>query len=328
VDVPFGAGVTAQLITQWLKTDNGVLALRAQGQILSLETPLTVETDDRGVYIDQGETQRIALQVRYKNEVPPAGTNVYVFQYFPWLLKLGSGSWSLFGSTPPPTSEDPGVEVCNVLPRTSFLNIPQFVLSVDDKGNAGVNVSSQAPGFPILVYYPVKGLTVEFQASVNFGFIPPPKFSIGTSYYSVARVLPFNDDLYSQFVHCWNGTGSYAGQPQYDRLQAWRFVYGKILYVYDMIFPVMDLFMPLGDLMRVEGGDRPADGDDHRGHGSLQHALHAGDPRPVRRQAQGPRSLGKPGGPQVPADADLESRPSLSQPSLSRRTPPNREREG
>lgn len=253
VDVPFGPGVTADLIHQWLGAGNGSLALRAQGQILSQETPLTVETDDRGVYIDQRETQRISLQVRYKNAPPPPGTIVYICQYFPWLLKLGSGSWSLFGSTP--TSADPE-PVCNVLARTPFLNVPPppFFVAVDANGNAGFNASSQAPGFPILMYYPaLGGQSLQSQTPVTFGFAQPPNFSIGTAYYSVARVLPFDDGLMQRFVDCWNATGSYAGTQPYNRLQAWHFVYGNILYVYDMIFPVMDLFMPLGNLVRVEG---------------------------------------------------------------------------
>ncbi|HEV7509564.1 MAG TPA: hypothetical protein VGS07_32115 [Thermoanaerobaculia bacterium] len=252
VDVPFGPDVDAGKISGWLEAGNGVLALRAQGQILSVETPLTIETDDRGVYVDQGETQRITLQVRYKNALPPAGTQVFVFQYFPWLLKLGSGSWSLFNSTPPPPSPEPA-PVCNVLPASPFLSIPQFWLTVDGQGNAGFNITSQAPGFPILVYYPMTGTSVTAQTPVGFGFTPPPGISIGTSFYSVARVLPFDNALVSQFADCWNGTGIYEGQPKHDRLQAWRFVYSNILYVYDMIFPVMDLFMPLGDLVRVEG---------------------------------------------------------------------------
>jgi hypothetical protein len=253
VDVPFGPGVTARLISQWLGADNGVLALRAQGQILSVESPLTVETDDRGVYIDQGQTQRITLQVRYKNALPPPGTVVWVFQYFPWLFKLGSGSWSLFGATPPPTSEDPG-PVCNAYPAWKFLDVWPSSM-VDAEGKAAIKFESAAPGFPILVFYPILPGQAELnpQTSVNFGFSKPPAFSIGTAYYSVARVLPFNDDLMSQFVDCWNGTGAYSGKPKYSRLEAWRFVYGNILYVYDMIFPVMDLFMPLGDLVRVEG---------------------------------------------------------------------------
>jgi hypothetical protein len=254
VDVPFGTGVDAKKINDWLRKDNGVLALRAQGKILSLETPLTVETDDRGVYIDQGGTQTITLQVRYKNAVPPPDTVVWVYQYFPWLFKLGSGSWSLFTnppSTPPPVDPAP---VCNDRPDWKFLDVWPWS-TVDLEGKAIVKIESAKPGFPILAYYPILRGQSELtaQTSVGFGFTPPPAISIGTALFSVARVLPFNDDLLSQFVNCWNGTGSYAGQPKYDRLQAWRFVYGKILYVYDMIFPVMDLFMPLGDLPRVEG---------------------------------------------------------------------------
>ncbi len=255
VDVPFVPGVTADQISQWLGADNGVLALRAQGQILSVETPLTVETDDRGVYIDEGKTQRITLQVRHKNAVPLTGTEVFVFQYFPWMLKLGAGSWSLFNSSPPPESEDPGVPVCNILPTSEFLNVPPSSHQTDAQGNVTVDITSNAPGFPILVYYPQSGKPAPPlpQSSVSFDFIKPPEFSIGTSFYSVARVLPFDDALVSEFVDCWNATGIYTGQPQYDRLQIWHFVYEKILYVYDMIFPVMDLFMPLGDLPRVEG---------------------------------------------------------------------------
>ncbi|HXU33046.1 MAG TPA: hypothetical protein VN851_20965 [Thermoanaerobaculia bacterium] len=252
VDVPFQAGVTAEQIETWLGSQNGQLALRAQGQILSLEAPLTVETDDRGVYIDQGQSQNVQLQVRYKNAIPPPGTGVLAQQYFPWLLDLGTGSWSLFGATPPPTSQDPG-PVCNALPASPYLVYTSSV-PVDPQGNATVTINSQAPGFPILAYYPaLSGQGIVPPASVGFSFAGPGIATIGTSFYSVARVLPFDDALVGQFIDCWNGTGGYAGKPKYNRLEAWRFVYGNILYVYDMIFPVMDLFMPLGDLPRVEG---------------------------------------------------------------------------
>jgi hypothetical protein len=186
--------------------------------------------------------------------VPPAGTQVSVAQDFPWLLELGSGSWSLFGAPPPPpTSQDPG-PVCNALPASPYLSVPNTVVPVDSQGNASVAIASQAPGFPILAFYPyLAGQQPTLQTAVNFGFSSPAAFSIGTAYYSVARVLPFDDALVGQFVDCWNASGAYAGQPQYNRLQAWNFVYRNILYVYDMIFPVMDLFMPLGDLPRVEG---------------------------------------------------------------------------
>jgi hypothetical protein len=253
VDVPFQPGVTQDLIQQWLQQDNGLLALRTQGQILSLEAPLTAQTDNRGVYIDQSQSQQIQLQVRYKNALPPAGTYVQVAQYFPWMLELGSSSWSLFGATPPPTSQDPG-PVCNALPASPYLRIANPFVPVDAQGNAAVGIASQAPGFPILAFYPLlSGQGASYPVNVGFAFSAPGVPTIGSSFYSVARVLPFDDGLLSEFVDCWNGTGSYAGQPKYNRLQAWHFIYGKILYVYDMIFPVMDQFMPLGNLPRVEG---------------------------------------------------------------------------
>lgn len=252
VDVPFDATVDAATVQSWLAPADSLLALRAQGQILSLEAALTVRSDDRGVYIDQGESLDLSLQVRFKNGLPPAGTTVQPAQYFPWLLELGTGSWSLFGATPPPSSADPGV-VCNALPASAYLQNPATV-PVDAAGNATVTISSLAPGFPILAYYPaLPGQSVSPPKSVGFSFAGPSVKTIATSFYSVARVLPFDDGLYAQFADCWNATGAYAGKTPYDRLSAWRFVYGNILYVYDMIFPVMDQFMPLGNLPRVEG---------------------------------------------------------------------------
>ncbi len=252
VDVPFEGGVTGGQIESWLRDLGGQLALSAQGQILSLEAPLTVLTDDRGVYIDQGQSQQIGLQVRAKNALPPAGTNVTVAQYFPWLLELGTGSWSLFGAQPPPPIPSQG-PVCNALPGSPYL-LSTTSVPVDAEGNATVTINSLAPGFPILAYYPaLAGQGVTPPAAVGFSFVAAGVKTICTSFYSVVRVLPFDDALVGQFVDCWNGTGAYVGKPKYDRLEAWRFVYYNILYVYDMIFPVMDRFMPLGDLPRVEG---------------------------------------------------------------------------
>ena len=253
VDVPFEAGVSAPMIDQWLQQDNGLLALRAQGQILSLETPLTVQTDDRGVYVDQGQTQQIQLQVRAKNALPPAGTQVTVAQYFPWLLELGSGSWSLFGATPPPASQDPG-PVCNALPASPYLSVATSTVPVDGQGNATVSITSQAPGFPILAFYPaLAGQPVSPPTTVGFSFSaprrPPDRHRLllrgpgaavrRRAAQPVPRLLERHGEL--------------PGQPKMIVSRLGGSLYGNILYVYDMIFPVMDKFMPLGNLPRVEG---------------------------------------------------------------------------
>ena len=44
---PFASGVTAQEVSQWCA--GGLLALRNQGTVVSLEAPLTAQTDDRAL---------------------------------------------------------------------------------------------------------------------------------------------------------------------------------------------------------------------------------------------------------------------------------------
>jgi hypothetical protein len=253
VDVPLGPGVTAAQVSQWLGPGGGLLALRIRGTIAALEAPLTVETDDRGVYVDECRVQQVTLQVRYKNAPPPAGTRVVLAQYYPWPLLVGTGSWVLFGTPPPAGGDGP---FCTATPPAPNLAFPDgTVVPVDAAGNATFRIAAAAPGFPNLAYYPfLPGQPQPApQPQVAFGFTSYATVSISTAYYSAVRVLPFDNALVAQFVDRWNGTGSYSGQPKYDRLLTWQFVYGNILYSYDMLYPVMDQFMPLGNLTRVEG---------------------------------------------------------------------------
>jgi hypothetical protein len=255
VDVPFGPGVTAAQVSEWMASPEALLALRIGGTVASLEAPLTVDTDERAVYVDQCRTEQIQLQVRYRNAPPPAGTRVLLAQYYPWPLVLGSGQWQLFGAPPPAT----GGGVCTEAATTPYLTFPGLppvpVVAVDGAGNATVPIAAQDSGFPLLAYYPyLPGQSQPVpQSQVTFGFAGYSTYSVSTAYYSAIRVLPFDNALVGRFVDRWNGTGSYAGQPKYDRLLTWQFIYGNILYVYDMLYPVMDAFMPLGNLVRVEG---------------------------------------------------------------------------
>lgn len=252
VDVPFSAGLTGSTIQGWL-AQGGVLALRAGTTIASVEAPLTVETDDRGVYVDQCRIQEIQLQVRAGDDLPPAGTRVRVAQYYPWPLREGTGSWVLFGTLPAPPYP-PG----DVPPTVPYVTFPDGdVVDVGADGTATVRIAANAPGFPNLAFYPfLAGQPVpEPQAQVGFGFSAqnPTQVRIGTAFYSAVRVMPFDNELVAQFVDRWNGTGVYSGQPKYDRTLAWQFIYDNIFYAYDMIYPVMEMFMPFGNLVRVEG---------------------------------------------------------------------------
>lgn len=250
VDVPFAQGVTAQDVKDWAAA--GLLALRNQGTVVSLERPLTVQTDDRGVYVDECRVRTITLQVLYKGEPAPAGTKVALAQYYPWPLLVSTGQWVLFGTTPPSGGDGP---FCNVTPAQPYLTFPDGdVATVGADGTATFRISPQAAGFPIVAYYPyLAGQTQPApQAQVTFTFADYQTYTIGTAYFSAVRALPFDNELPARFVDCWNGTGAYQGQPKYSESAAWQFIYDNIFYVYDMLYPAMDQIIPLGNQQQVQ----------------------------------------------------------------------------
>jgi len=230
---------------------DGLLGLQvtAGGKTLlaSKEQALVAETDDRGVYVDQCRIAEISVQVRHKNKLPPDGTSVYLAQYFPWLLKLGSSWWQRFGTTPTDPS-DPA-KICNVLPSSEYVSFigtgSDGAVPVTD-GYAKFQIAAQAPGFPAIAFFPfLQGDSVPVPPdSITFGFTNKDTPQLGTAYFSSARVMPFDNDLPQKFVDLWNS--------KYDKDAAWYFVYHEILYLYDMLFPIMQSIVNLGDQKEVE----------------------------------------------------------------------------
>ena len=247
VDVSFAPGVTAANVSQWAA--EGLLALQIQNAIASLEVPLTVQTDDRGVYLDECNSATITLQVLYKGSPAPLGTQVMLAQYFPWPLLVGTGLWVQFGTTPPSGGDG---DFCNVMPPPSYVSFPGGnVVAVGDGGTATFAIAPDAPGFPIVAYYPyLEGQQQPTpQTQVGFGFpishaAASQGLSICTSFFSTIRVLPFDNALPAQFVSMWNNG--------YSSSAAWQFVYTNILYLYDMLYPAMDKIIPLGNQTQVQ----------------------------------------------------------------------------
>jgi hypothetical protein len=251
VDVPFVQGVTPEDAKAW--SDGGLLALRVQGQdqIASLELPLTVETDDRGVYVDQGATQTINLQVRYRDGRPPAGTQVLVAQYYPEPLTLGSGALGLLQ----PGSGGDG-DVCTETPNVAYVSLPATPLPVDENGNATLPLSAVTPGFPVLAFYAfLAGKNQPTpQKQIIFPFQRYDTFSLGSAFFSTVRVMSFDDDLICDFVDQWNlGSPGPPPIPPFDSGGAWSFIYNSIFLPYDMIYPVMKKFVDLGSQSAVQG---------------------------------------------------------------------------
>jgi len=262
VDVPIN--YTPTQVKQWLQ-QGGLLALQVgpsgpSGQTVALEQPFYADTDSRGIYLDECNSAQLTVQVRFKNGTPPAGTQVLLAQYYPQGLNTATGAWQLFGSGPTGMTG-----VCTATPDGPYLNfpgatnnivpvtIPRVNGATAPYGEATVTLGYNTPGLPVVAFYPFTGPAAPTpQAQVTFGATLPNAYSIGTAYFCNVRTMSADNYLLQEFVDCWNGTGSYAGTPPYNRLSIWNFIYNNILYVYDALFPVMDQFMPLGSLESIE----------------------------------------------------------------------------
>lgn len=248
VDLPLAAG-QADLIR------NGLLAFQADpsvwvavqdddgkmhpspNQIILTETPLTAQTDRRGIYLNENETT--AFQISVKNKGKPApGASVLIVKYNPPDALAGPVN-AIPAQGPQVVNITNGQQtVITVTPDgESPVQTNATILQANANGMVTVNVKAANPGFPVFVFYPYLAGQPQPAATGSFD-------EVGTAMFTTIRVLTYDDAFVDQFVQLWNST--------LDPVQAWNFIYSNILYLYDMIFPVMLRFVPLGDRQRVE----------------------------------------------------------------------------
>lgn len=227
----------------------GRLALRGQqnGTLVDglSETvdKLTVETDQRGVYVDEGRSGSCTVQVRY-NGLPfsqsPPRTDVRVllvqYQPDPPPPQANGGAWKLVA---------PGEG--SVALEQDFLYLPR-----DGDGTATFKFDYKSPGFPIIVFFPHY---VDESPKTPPQVIPPlsdpskpitgPNELILSAFYMNIRCLPANNGMPQAFINLWNSTR--------DPERAWEFVYYNVFYLYDMVFPVMQYYggINFGDMDSV-----------------------------------------------------------------------------
>ena len=229
VDLPIPDPGTAALL------QTGTLAIQAQGQTALLEQVLTAETDRRGIYLDQNGQARFDVQVCQMGS-PAAGVNVLVARYDSGLNLVPTDAAQLVDFL---NGEQQTVTVPNGSDPPITADVT--VLTTDGNGVATVAIGAQSPSFPVLGFFPYTGTTLP---------VPPAGFNFtDDAFYTTVRVLPFDEDVPSQFVDLWNST--------HDPAAAWQFVYNEILYVYDMLFSVMLEYVNLGDQHAVESAVGP-----------------------------------------------------------------------
>jgi hypothetical protein len=187
------------------------------------QASLVAETDQRGIYLDQGETQTVTVQV-YQNGVPASGGNVslLVAQYYEAPLD--------------PSNDFPYYLVTQSNQNNACLQLDggqfQVVLPVTD-GTASFTITSVNPGTAMLGFFPFSGDTPPAPAPGGVNNFPGPQT---TNFYAVVRCLGFDNAL--------------LDLPD-DQIN-WENTYEKVLQVYNLVYPQMSRIADLGDPTTVE----------------------------------------------------------------------------
>jgi hypothetical protein len=212
VDFPFRADQASLVTTGLLQ-----LVQRGTPTIVALqETPLLAETDQRGVYVDQGQKQQITIQVYQRGATPPLqSVKILLATYNESLNQVDSGvsNLELLDAQGDPLPNPP-------------------VLTVGSNGSATFGVRPRRSGIGWVVFLPYFAGTTQ---------PTPPDLSnrdikqIPDSY-AVVRALPFDNFLL-------------ATPPS---LILWEFVYTTVLQTYNLVYPLMSLILNLGDKTTVD----------------------------------------------------------------------------
>lgn len=194
------------------------------GSVVALQqTPLVAETDQRGVYLDEGEQQTMTVQV-YENGVPASGDNISVLvaQYYE--------------DPGDPSNQFPYVLVTDANRGNACLQLNdgqyQLVLPVTD-GAVSFSITSVNAGTAMLGFFPFSGSTPPQPAPGGVNGFPGPQT---TNYYAVVRCLGFDNELLSL--------------PD-DQIN-WDNTYQIVLQVYNLVYPKMSVYADLGDQTTVE----------------------------------------------------------------------------
>jgi hypothetical protein len=228
----------------WVATvDSQGKLQQSKTQVILAETPLTAQTDSRGIYLNESESSSFQISVKHRGK-PAAGASVLIVKYNP--PDATSNNVNAV-----PVGGPQVVNITNGRPLVVTVT-PDFeqpiqtnaaVFQADANGMVNVDIQAAGPGFPVLVFYPYLSGSPVPQATGSFD-------EVGTAMFTTIRVLSYDDAFVEQFVQLWNSVDDPASR--YDPAKAWNFVYSNILYLYDMIFPVMLRYVPLGDRTRVE----------------------------------------------------------------------------
>lgn len=192
--------ITQQQIDQW--------------QPVLQQARFVAETDDWGLYVDEGETVPVTVKVTENGGAPKSAVRL-------WLRQYDSDGFLLDNSSVPLKTM---IEVVD----SGGKPITDDTVPVVD-GTAKFSVRSIVPGACFLAFYP---FVDKKPAS-----IPKQGFPLPTSFYCCVRMLPFDNALE-------------RNTP--DSQLSWSFIYKNVLSVFDLVYPIMSVVRNLADRNVVE----------------------------------------------------------------------------
>lgn len=158
IDISLAGQEDASLFDK-IESGQLVIAVQQNGQaVLALgESLLTVQADQRDVYLDEGIPQEITLYARQRGKPAPAGTQILIAKYDRGGLLIAAATRS-----------------------------PE-ILEVDSDGKATLVLTPSAPGFINIGLFPF--------ASDEAVPRPPGGLDITLGFFISVRTLPFDDEL-------------------------------------------------------------------------------------------------------------------------------------
>lgn len=186
---------------------------------------ITVQTDQRGIRIDESDTGSLTIQINQRGAAPTQTVNVLMAQYGPDPPppQANAGAWTLLDA------DTALIKFQNVTDNT-------IVVPASAGGVAEITFTPIRPGFPMIVFFPfLDGDTKPVPPPAIIPvFQPGGALTIASAFFSCVRTMPFDNNLPQEFADLWNQTHSMD--------DAWNYVYNNVLYVYDMLYPVMKYY--------------------------------------------------------------------------------------
>ncbi|WP_146156031.1 hypothetical protein [Enhygromyxa salina] len=234
--IPTGVPLEGRLVleAQEKRLYRGSSSMRFVAALAESADQLVVQTDQRGVYVEQGETGVINFDVLYNGPAPRRRTvHVTIAQYLRVSAPPGAdgGAWQLVGSTLPGQTEPRAPAAYFPTPGgSSQVLTVQVALDDTGYGRGSFSFAPIEPGFPTYVFFPYLDSNPAPKLPEQIGPVAPGLTTLN-AFYACARIMPFDDDLPAKFAECWNRTHSEDA--------AYEFVDRHIFAAYALIYPIM-----------------------------------------------------------------------------------------